>query len=66
MRDNLNWKAFRYALAVFMILIFLWWFTTGADIFLLSRKETPAAKMMALVSESFKLGWQTIIQFLGF
>jgi hypothetical protein len=50
MKDNLNWKAFRYALAVFMILVFLWWFTTDADIFLLSRKETPFLELRTVLS----------------
>jgi len=66
MRKEINQKAFRYALAIFMIIMFFWWFTTCGDIFHLSQEKTPAAKMLALISESFKLGWQTFIQFLGF
>lgn len=66
MKDNLNWRAFRYALGVFMIIMFFWWFTTGADVFQLSQEPTPAQKALALVSESFTVGFQTLIKFLGF
>lgn len=64
--NNLNWRAFRYALSIFMIIIFFWWFVTGADIFQVSNNPVPAEKFLAIVSESFKLGFQSVINFLGF
>lgn len=66
MKNNLQWRSFRYALAIFMIIIFFWWFTTGGDIFQVSREPVPAEKALALIAESFKIGFQTIIRFLGF
>lgn len=66
MNNNLNWRSFRYALAVFMIILFLWWFTTGADVFQLSKEPVPSERFLALISESFKIGFQTVIRFLGF
>lgn len=63
-QDELNKKAFRYSLAIFILIMFLWWFVTGGGI-LEKVEQPPAGKLTALISEAFETGLETILYFLG-
>jgi hypothetical protein len=59
-REKLKFKAYRYAIGVFVIIIFLWWFAGGHIIPFLAPKPSPAEVIVRATASAFKTGLATI------
>jgi hypothetical protein len=59
-REKLKFKAYRYAIGVFVIIMFLWWLAGGHIIPFLAPKPSPAEAMVVAFASAFKVGLATI------
>ena len=55
-----KWRAYKYAIGVFVIIMFLWWFQGGHIIPVLGLKPSPAELIMVSTANAFKTGLATI------
>ena len=59
-RVKAKFKAFRYALATFIIIIFLWWLAGGHLIPIFAPKPAPAEVLVSATASAFKAGLASI------
>ncbi|MGC8981644.1 MAG: hypothetical protein ACP5JU_01715 [Minisyncoccia bacterium] len=59
-KEKLKFKAYRYAIGVFVIIIFLWWLAGGHIISFLAPKPSPAEVIVKATASAFKIGLATI------
>lgn len=57
---KLRFKAYKYAIGVFVIIIFLWWLAGGHIIPFLAPKPSPAEVIVKATASAFKTGLATI------
>jgi len=55
-----KWKAYKYAIGVFVIIMFLWWFQGGHIVPVLGLRPSPAEVIIATTANAFKTGIATI------
>jgi len=55
-----RWKSWKYAIGIFVIIMFLWWFQGGHIIPPLGLKPSPAEVIMVTTANAFKTGVATI------
>ncbi len=55
-----KWKAWKYAIGVFVIIMFLWWFQGGHIIPGFGLKPSPAEVIVVSTANAFKTGLAVI------
>lgn len=55
-----NLRVFKYTIAIFVIIIFLWWFQGGHIVSILAPKPSPAELAIIITANAFKTGLATI------
>ena len=55
-----NWQVLKYTIAIFTIIMFLWWFQGGHILSFLAPKPSPAEIFITITANSFKAGFATI------
>lgn len=55
-----KWRVYKYAVGVFVIIMFLWWFQGGHIIPVLGLKPSPAELIVISTANAFKTGLATI------
>lgn len=58
-----KFKALRYAIAIFTIIIFLWWLQGGHIISFLRPQPSPAELTVNTIANIFKLGLANVFTF---
>jgi hypothetical protein len=60
---NLKFRALKYTIAVFAIIMFLWWFSGGHFISFLGPKPAPSEIIVLGTANALKAGVANILQF---